>query len=114
MRRKLWGFLQAGMPMKAWLTVLWLCLAVFICFMALLSDLLVFKSMYNYRSPHFGWSELFLLPVSYCCAYTVNATSAACLLNTPALAVFSPIFGYSPLQRMYCQSRLLRIGCFFL
>lgn len=98
MRRKLWGFLQAGMPMKTWLTVLWLCLAIYIHFMALLSDLLFFKRMYDYSSPHFGWAELILLPVSYCCAYTVNAVSAACLLNTQALMVFSPIFGYMPSQ----------------
>lgn len=47
--------------MKTWLTVLWLCLAIYICFMALLSDLLVFKSLYDYSSPHFGWAELMLL-----------------------------------------------------
>ena len=90
----------AGMLMKTWLTVLRLCLAIYICFMALLSDLLVFKRMYDYSSPHFGWAELILLPVSYCCTYTVNAMSAACLLNTPALAVFSPIFGYMPTQEL--------------
>lgn len=86
--------------MKTWLTVLWLCLAIYIHFMALLSDLLVFKRMYDYSSPHFGWAELILLPVSYCCAYTVNAVSAACLLNTQALTVFSPIFGYMPSQEL--------------
>lgn len=97
MRRKLWGFLQAGMPMWTWLTVLQLCLAIYICFVALLSDLLVFKKMYDYSSPCFGWGELILLPVSY----TVNAISAVCLLNAPALAVFSLIFGYLPAQDLF-------------
>lgn len=100
MRRKLWGCLRAGMLMKAWFSVVWLCLAVYIRFMALLSDLLVFKIVYGHSDPYFGWTELVLLPVSYCCAYTVNATSAACLLNPPALTVFSLIFGYMSTQEL--------------
>lgn len=70
--------------------------AVYICFMALLSDLLVFKIMYDYSDPYFGWTELVLLPVSYCCAYTVNATSAACLLNPSAFdSIFTDFWIYA-------------------
>lgn len=96
--------------MKTWLTVLRSYLALSMCFMALLIDLLVLKRIYDDSSPHFGWADLILLPVSYCCAYTVSATSAACLLGTPALAGFSLIFGCMPAQEMldfnrqYCEN----------
>lgn len=94
------GFWEAGVPTKTWLTVLRLCVALCMCYMALWIDLLVFKRIYDYSSPHFGWAVLVLLPVSYRCAYTVSAASAACLLGTPALAVFLLIFGCMPAQEM--------------
>lgn len=56
--------------------------------MALLSDVLFFKSVYDYSSPRFGWAELILLPVTYCYAYTINVRSDACVLITAALAAF--------------------------
>lgn len=104
-RRKPWGFLRASMLMKTWLTVLGLRLAVSMYFMVLLNDLLVFRSMYDYSSPHFGWGELILHPVSYCCASPVNATSAACLLHTPALAYFHPVWDIRPLKSCLDFSR---------
>lgn len=157
MRRRLVGFVagrHADEDVGNWLMGASICFYIFyishlysiwtipICFT--LSDLLVFKRIDDYSSPHLGSAELILLPVSYCCSHTVNAVSAVHLLNTPALAVFLLTFGYLPTQellrfwwgmlresssfcdlinsvhqedlqwRRCCQMRLLRTNCFVL